>query len=97
MNDQILEIEKKIRDILERLTADPVEEANQEKGMCTYKLCYKKTTSHLGCTLKKLCHILTCPFYKQFYIKLLSAYADRLACHCFLPGMPNCLLLFILF
>ena len=51
MNDQILESEKKIRDKLERLTADPVEEVNQEKGMCTYKLCYKKTTSHLGCTL----------------------------------------------
>ena len=33
MNDQILESEKKIRDKLERLTADPVEEANQEKGM----------------------------------------------------------------
>ncbi|XP_073255389.1 uncharacterized protein [Porites lutea] len=31
MNDQILESERKIRDKLERLTADPVEEANQEK------------------------------------------------------------------
>ena len=51
MNDQILESEKKIRDKLESLTADPVEEENQEKGMCTYKLCYKKTSSHLGCTL----------------------------------------------
>ena len=35
MNDQILESERKIRDKLERLTADPVEEANQEKGMFT--------------------------------------------------------------
>ena len=51
MNDQILESEKKIREKLEGLTADPVEEENQEKGMCTYKLCYKKTRSHLGCTL----------------------------------------------
>ena len=67
MNDQILESEKKIRD-----------KANQEKGMFTYKLCYKKTRSHLGCTLQKLCHTLTCAFYKQFYIKLLSAYADLL-------------------
>lgn len=33
MNDQILESEKKISDKLERLTADPKEEANQEKGM----------------------------------------------------------------
>ena len=33
MNDQILESEKKIRDKLECLTADPAEEANQEKGM----------------------------------------------------------------
>ena len=33
MNDQILESEKKIRYKLERLTADLVEEANQEKGM----------------------------------------------------------------
>ena len=32
MTAQILESEKKIRDKLERLT-DPVEEANQEKGM----------------------------------------------------------------
>ena len=32
MNDQIIESERKIRDKLERLT-DPVEEANQEKGM----------------------------------------------------------------
>ncbi|KAM7425299.1 hypothetical protein ABFA07_023255 [Porites harrisoni] len=31
MNDQILESEKKIREKLEGLTADPVEEANQEK------------------------------------------------------------------
>ena len=51
MNDQILDSEKKIREKLEGLTADPVEEENQEKGMCTYKLCYKKTRSHLGCTL----------------------------------------------
>ena len=51
MNDQILESEKKIRDKLERLTVDPVEEENQEKGMCTYKLCYQNTSSHLGCTL----------------------------------------------
>ena len=33
MNDQILESEKKISDKLERLKADPKEEANQEKGM----------------------------------------------------------------
>ena len=33
MNDQILESEKKIREKLEGLTADPVEEANQEKGV----------------------------------------------------------------
>ena len=51
MNDQILESERKIRDKLESLTADPVEEENQEKGMCSYKLCYKKTRSLLGCTL----------------------------------------------
>ena len=87
MNDQMLEIEKKIRD-----------KANQEKGMFTYKLCYIKTRSHLGCTLQKLCYILTCAlnFYKQFYIKVLSAYIDWLACHCFLPSIIGCLLLFIL-
>ena len=33
MNDQILESEKKIREKLEGLTADPVEEAKKEKGM----------------------------------------------------------------
>ena len=33
MNDQILESEKKISDKLQRLTADPVEEANQENCM----------------------------------------------------------------
>ena len=33
MNDQILESEKKVREKLEGLTVDPVEEANQEKGM----------------------------------------------------------------
>ena len=28
-------------------------------------------------------------FANDFYIKLLSAYVDRLVCHCFLSGIPN--------
>ena len=33
IRNQILESEKKIREKLESLTADPAEEANKEKGM----------------------------------------------------------------